>query len=352
MLAGTAVNEPVEMNITVDSVLLKYRNPVVWDSWYFVTSRYLGPEYDPVRFVLFAHDHESDEWRVAGSSSHWKFYSGVVFFHTYYPTSVERGHPEIFNVYRGKPEAELVAGLIATIAYCTMGLLGALHKEHLAIYVYCGQSVARILSCISLMEPSHMIGCVLHGLIALVHVGVLCLVSRDIWTLSVMLVGSGLIFVSLLVSPFDSVGTPPPTTTLRRIGLPYLSGAVALELFRRATAALALALVARDKQRYDRAWETVLGEDSPPLGTDGLAAIRLAAERLQGRAAADGHRAFQACCSRCTGRSSGGGGALLAPSVPRARHVATMLTTLYEQVHTYNFLTFSSPVVPFPLTQG
>ena len=150
-----------------------------------------------------------------------------------------------------------MAALIAPVAYLTMGIMGALEQEHLATYVYCSQSVARIISCFSLMEPSQAVGNGVHLLFACVHVGVLVLIAHDRWTWSLMLLGAGLTSTAAAVSPFDFHGNKPPSRTLLGIGLPYLLVSAAIELFRRATTARALALVARDRERYDGVWRAV-----------------------------------------------------------------------------------------------
>jgi hypothetical protein len=338
MSDGKFVIEPADMTITDNNVFLDFSKPVVWDSWYFSTSREVGPESDPVRFVLHSFDDNSQEWRVVGSSSHLNFFVGVVFFHQYYPTSSERGHLELFTVYRGKKEAELLASLIAPITYLTMGILGILEKEYLAIYVYCGQSVSRVFNCLYLMDTSQLLASAIYAYFSLTHVGVLILVSHDQWTLSIMLVGASFILMSALICPFEAGGNPPPAVTMLRVGVPYFVGCLAIQLFRCTTAARARAIVALDKLRYDRAWDALVAADAPPAGAGSLPALRLVAARLQGRAATAGRCARQTC--GVVSRMVRGGSARSLLPLPsrreagcgRMRRVTMVLTELYEQV--------------------
>ena len=161
---------------TCNSISMSLEEPVAWDSWFFLTSKEEGPENDPVRFKLRSFD--GNKWTVVGSSSHWKIFSGVVFFHSRYPTSTVRGFREIFDVF-GRTVYDLLMIWLGPSMYMLLGILGILEKEHLAIYIYGTHSVIRTLVCIALAADAHYVGACLYGSIALMHTVILALVSHD-----------------------------------------------------------------------------------------------------------------------------------------------------------------------------
>ena len=218
---------PSTQILSKSSVIITFLEPVEFDGWYFSTSLLQTSQNDPVRFVLHAYEEKS--WRIVGSSSYWKFYSGVVFFHSFYRTSTNRGHRENFDVFSRRPHAEYTAAVMAPVVYITMGILGALKQEHLAIYVYSAQSVMRILISASLADRSQTINCLLCFFLALPHALVLLLVSRGLWTLSFMQLGLILFVVGLVVSPFPFYGTRHPGATLLSISAPYLASTLLLQ---------------------------------------------------------------------------------------------------------------------------
>ena len=206
LLKGQKVGVRSKMERKENSLLLFLSDSVEWDAWYFETSADYGPEYDPVRFVLH-HSNDEEEWKLVGSSSHWKFFSTVSFFHRPFATSPNRRFQETFGVFQGHWLADAMAPWLAPATYLSMSALGALQMEHLAIYPYCAQSMLRVVVAWLLVDTSQPIGGAIYFVVGLTHLGVLVLVACDRWTLSIMLVGAVLTLLGVAVRPFDYYGT-------------------------------------------------------------------------------------------------------------------------------------------------
>ncbi len=125
LMLNDAYIKESHINFSQGEIFISFANPVDWNAWYFVTSTDHGPEHDPVRFVL--HSYQGGKWHVVGSSSHWKFLSGVVFFHTSFYTPIERGSHVTFNVFKRNQDLEAfsswipICQMIDTVKYGKRG---------------------------------------------------------------------------------------------------------------------------------------------------------------------------------------------------------------------------------------